>query len=80
MKDEIVMGNVGSLDRILHFALGAVLLATFFVSPFTGYVARPEAWKFALAAVGLVLIATAAFRLCPACLLFGIRTCEIGKR
>ena len=74
------MVNVGSFDRLSRFALGALMLATLFLPPLTGYVAGLGAWKFALAAVGIVLIATAAFRICPAYLLFGIRTCEIGKR
>ena len=29
--------------------------------------------------VGAVLISTALFRICPAYMLFGIRTCEIGR-
>ena len=74
------MANIGSIDRVLRFALGAVLLVIAFAPPLAEYVGGMGTWKYALAAAGLVLIATAALRICPAYLLFGIRTCETGKR
>lgn len=37
------------------------------------------AWKFAMAASGVVMLGTAVFRSCPADTLFGIRTCPISK-
>lgn len=72
------MANIGSLDRTLRVLLGAVLaLAPFLLA---GSFAPLGAWRFAVVAVGLVLLATAAFRICPAYLLFGIRTCAVDRR
>lgn len=73
------MANVGSLDRTLRFILGAILLAAPFLPPLAGVFAGWGAWKFAVAAVGVVLIATAGFRFCPAYRLLGLRTCAISK-
>jgi hypothetical protein len=73
------MANVGSADRIMRFVLGALLIAAPFVPPLAGYVAGWGEWKFVLALVGAVLVGTAAFRFCPAYMLFGVRTCAIGK-
>jgi hypothetical protein len=67
------MTNVGSLDRILRFIAGAVLLVAPFLAPAT--FAPLGDWRYAVIAVGAVLVATAALRICPAYLLFGIRTC-----
>ena len=70
------MTNIGSLDRTLRFVLGIV----FVVAAFLPQVAvQLGDWRYALAAVGAVLVGTAVFRICPAYLLFGIRTCAIGK-
>ncbi len=71
------MVNVGSIDRTLRFLLGAVLV----LAPFllVDSFAPLGAWRFAVVAVGVVLVATAAFRICPAYMLFGIRTCAAGK-
>ncbi|MGG5886462.1 YgaP family membrane protein [Falsiroseomonas sp. HC035] len=71
------MVNIGSVDRAARFVLGAVLLA----SPFllTEMFAPLGAWRFLVAAVGLVLLGTAIFRICPAYMLFGIRTCATGR-
>lgn len=71
------MTNIGSLDRILRFLLGAVLAAAPFLLPesFVGL----GAWRFAVVAVGAVLLGTALFRVCPAYLLFGIRTCAVNR-
>lgn len=73
------MTNVGSLDRTIRFIVGAVLLLAPFLPPVAAVFAAWGAWKFAVAAVGLVMLATAAFRFCPAYTLLGIRTCQIGK-
>ena len=73
------MANVGSLDRTLRFIVGAVLLAAPFLPPLAGLFAAWGAWKFAVAAVGVVMLGTAVFRFCPAYTLFGIRTCPISK-
>lgn len=73
------MANVGSLDRTLRFVVGAVLLVSPFLPPMAGFFAAWGAWKFAVAAVGVVLLGTAVFRFCPAYRLLGMRTCPISK-
>ncbi|MEO3471330.1 DUF2892 domain-containing protein [Roseomonas sp. CAU 1739] len=71
------MVNVGSVDRILRFVLGAVLLAAPILLP--AAFAPLGAWRYAVMGAGVVMLATAAFRICPAYLLFGIRTCARGQ-
>jgi hypothetical protein len=73
------MINVGSIDRVLRFVLGAVLLAAPFLPPLAGYFAEIGAWKYAVAGAGIAMLGTAIFRFCPAYTLFGIRTCELKK-
>jgi hypothetical protein len=71
------MINVGSTDRIARFVIGAVLLAAPFL--LAESFAPLGSWRFAVAAAGAVLLGTAVFRICPAYMLFGIRTCAVGK-
>lgn len=73
------MVNVGSIDRALRFVLGAALLAAPFLPPLASSFAETGAGKYAVAAVGIVLLGTAIFRFCPAYRLFGIRTCSISN-
>ena len=61
--------NVGTLDRLLRAALGAGLLAAAFV------IAQPVL-QIAAIALGLVMLAVAATRVCPAYALFGASTCR----
>ncbi len=68
--------NVGVLDRWVRFAFGLVLVIAAFVSPLAELVAGWGAWKYLLTAWGVVMLATALFRFCPAYTLLGIRTCE----
>ena len=56
--------NVGGLDRLLRIVVGLALLSLVFVGPQT-------LWGL----VGIVPLATALMRFCPAYTLFGIRTC-----
>lgn len=66
------MANVGSLDRILRFLVGIVLVALPLVTTaFDGW----GAWRFLSLAAGIVMLGTALFRFCPAYRLLGIRTC-----
>ena len=66
------MINIGSTDRALRFVLGI----TFVVAAFLPQVAAQLGdWRYVLGAVGAVLVGTAVFRICPAYMLFGIRTC-----
>ncbi|MBX9752504.1 MAG: DUF2892 domain-containing protein [Roseococcus sp.] len=71
------MANIGSLDRTLRFLLGAILAVAPFLFPES--FAALGAWRFAVVAVGAVLLGTAVFRICPAYLLFGIRTCRVSR-
>lgn len=70
------MVNVGSLDRVIRFVIGATLVVAPFILPEVFAALGP--WRFAVAAVGAVLFGTAAFRICPAYILLGIRTCSVG--
>lgn len=74
------MVNVGTVDRTIRFLLGVALLLSPFLPSLAVFFTGWGVWKFAVAAAGLVLIATAVFRVCPAYLLLGIRTCGVGKR
>lgn len=71
------MINIGSLDRAARFVLGAALLSTPFLLPELFAPLGP--WRFAVAVVGAVLLGTAAFRICPAYMLLGVRTCTVAK-
>ena len=73
------MANVGSTDRTLRFIVGAVLLASPFLPPFAAMFAAWGVWKFAVAAIGVVMLGTAIFRFCPAYAVLGVRTCPITK-
>ncbi|CAN1559411.1 Protein of unknown function DUF2892 [Rhabdaerophilaceae bacterium] len=73
------MVNVGSVDRMFRFVFGAILLIAPFVLPLAGYSSDLGAWKYAVAAAGCVMLATALFRFCPAYTLLGVRTCELKK-
>jgi hypothetical protein len=70
------MINVGSVDRVLRFVAGIALMLAPFIPQFAGFFLNWGEWKYVIAAVGLVLLATAVFRVCPAYMLFGIRTCR----
>lgn len=63
--------NVGTVDRVARGLLGLVLLWLAFLS---GAVAGVVMWIAAI--VGIVMLVTAALRVCPLYSLFGLRTCE----
>jgi hypothetical protein len=73
------MINVGSIDRAVRFSAGFVLLLLSLLSLFGGFFESWGAWRIVLGIVGLVLVGTAAARVCPAYLLLGVRTNEPGK-
>ncbi|UXU75012.1 MULTISPECIES: YgaP family membrane protein [unclassified Paracoccus (in: a-proteobacteria)] len=62
--------NVGSTDRILRIVVGALLILLGLLAGLVGF------WKWLAVIVGLVLVATALFRFCPAYRLLGMNTCE----
>ena len=69
--------NLGKIDRILRLVLGIAAIAFLIIGPLA---AANVGWgpvQFVLAGAGVILIATSAFRFCPAYRLFGIRTCKI---
>lgn len=63
--------NVGGADRAIRAVAGLLLL----VLAFAG-ILPAGAIKIAGIVIGLILVATAALRFCPAYLPFGIRTCQ----
>jgi hypothetical protein len=75
--EDVAMVNIGALDRAARFVLGVALLVAPFALP--DVFAPLGQWRFAVAAVGAVLFGTAVFRICPAYMLFGIRTCGAGR-
>ncbi len=66
--------NVGTIDRILRAALGLVLL---YLAFFSGQATFAEPlFKYGATAIGVVMLATAALKLCPIYSIFGIKTCR----
>lgn len=67
--------NVGTTDRILRAALGAVLLFLAFFSGLPAFDAG--VLKYGAAIVGVVMLVVAAVRMCPIYSIFGIKTCRV---
>jgi len=69
--------NVGEIDRVVRAILGLALL-----SAYVGrYFADP--WQYAALALGLLMVATAAYETCPTYSVLGISTCPLkpaGKK
>ena len=66
--------NVGTIDRILRAGLGLVLL---YLAFFSGLAAMDGAvLKYGAILVGIVMLATAAFKLCPLYSMLGLKTCK----
>jgi len=66
--------NVGTIDRILRAALGAILLYLAFFSGMALFAA--PLFKYGAAIVGIVMLATSAFKLCPLYSILGLKTCQ----
>lgn len=62
--------NIGTTDRNLRLALGAILIALALLAGLAG------AWRIAALVVGTVMILTASLRICPLYTLLGLRTCR----
>ena len=75
-KRNTAMVNVGVLDRIVRTFAGLILIALPFVPPSASALTGLGAWIWLLPAIGVVLLATAMFRFCPAYTLLGVRTCS----
>jgi hypothetical protein len=67
--------NVGTTDRILRAALGALLLFLAFFSGLPAFDAGIV--KYVAAIVGVVMLVVAAVRMCPIYSIFGIKTCRV---
>ncbi|WP_112311548.1 YgaP family membrane protein [Pseudogemmobacter bohemicus] len=65
--------NIGATDRLIGLVAGVILLA---VAIFAG---PGGIWPWLIGAVGLVALATAAFRYCPLYTLLGINTCGLQR-
>lgn len=68
--------NVGTTDRIIRIVAGVVALVLG-VAVFG--LLQGEVGGFVAAAVGLVLLATAIVRVCPAYMPLGVSTCKNGS-
>lgn len=66
--------NVGSIDRILRAGLGLGLLYLAFLSGLPAF--EGSVLKYGAAAVGIVMLAVAAIRVCPIYTIFGLKTCK----
>ena len=66
--------NVGTFDRILRAALGAVLL---YLALFSGLPLFAASFvKYAAVVVGVVMLATSSLKMCPIYSLLGLKTCK----
>jgi len=61
--------NVGTIDRILRIVVGLALIGL----AATGMIAG--VWMWVAGVAGVVLVATGAFKFCPAYAIFGFSTC-----
>jgi len=66
--------NVGTIDRTLRATLGAVLLYLAFFSGLPLFAA--PLFQYGAAVIGVVMIATSAFKICPLYSVFGFKTCK----
>ncbi len=66
--------NVGTVDRIIRFVIGALLI----IAPLTGLfgVSVGTTPTVVLVLVGIVLVGTAFFKFCPLYRLLGASTCS----
>lgn len=67
--------NLGAFDRLLRLFLGVVLIALPLSSQFE--VLNAGMPRYAVFAVGAIMLATSVTRFCPLYRLFGVRTCSI---
>jgi len=62
---DVMIENIGTIDRTARIVVGLVLLSLIFIGPQTW-------WGL----IGVVPLATAFMRSCPAYTLLGVSTCE----
>lgn len=69
-----MIANVGTTDRALRLVFGGALIAAALLS---GWGVFDSALvTYGAVAVGIVMLATAAFRFCPLYTILGVRTCR----
>ncbi|SNT73815.1 YgaP family membrane protein [Paracoccus seriniphilus] len=66
--------NVGTFDRVFRAILGLVLLYLAFLSGLPAF--DGAILKYGAALVGIVMLVTAATRVCPLYSIFGFKTCR----
>lgn len=66
--------NLGSLDRLLRFVIGIVLIASPFMA--AAAFAGNAVLTYGAILIGAVLVVTAIFRFCPLYRIFGLKTCR----
>ncbi len=66
--------NVGSVDRIIRFIAGAILIILPFISSSALLSGPVMAWLLPI--IGVILIATAFLRFCPIYKILGVKTCK----
>jgi hypothetical protein len=71
-KEAIMSGNVGNIDRVLRFLIGAALIFAPLID-FMGLGAS-QIGVFAMIIVGGILVLTALFGVCPLYSVLGIKT------
>lgn len=69
------MANIGSADRTIRFIVGLLLILLPLIPPTASWFTPLGNWSWAVFAVGVVMVVTAALRICPAYALFGITSC-----
>jgi membrane protein YdbS with pleckstrin-like domain len=69
------MANIGSADRTIRFVIGFLLIVLPFIAPTASWFAPLGNWTWVVVAVGIVMVVTAALRICPAYAVFGITSC-----
>ncbi len=65
--------NVGGIDRTIRIIAGAFLLSLVFIGDLI--IGQNTVWGW----IGIVPLATAIFKFCPAYAIFGIKTCATTK-
>lgn len=66
--------NVGKIDRVVRYVLGALLIAAPFLS---GASLFQGAMTWISVVVGVVLVATAGMKFCPLYRILGVNTCKL---
>jgi predicted membrane-bound dolichyl-phosphate-mannose-protein mannosyltransferase len=75
----MIVNNIGTVDRGTRFIAGLALISISFLPPSAPLLSDYGLWRWVAAAIGVVMIATAAMRFCPAYTLLGVNTCERSK-